>query len=118
MKKLLVLSGFLDQKFPGNLKEAGQIVPDSVRILLCLQKETESGVVWLNLANFLLVSGVPVVKEPDSNGQKKVWLRLVRPGLVRAGFGVTSPLGVWYRLRKKQCLSYFTSILQLETLRF
>ena len=34
MKKLLVLSGFLDQKFAGNLKEVGQIVPDSVRILL------------------------------------------------------------------------------------
>ena len=36
----------------GNLKEVGQIVPDSVRFLLCLQKETESGVVWLNLASF------------------------------------------------------------------
>ena len=33
-----------------------QIVPDSVRILLCLQKETESGVVWLNLASFLQFS--------------------------------------------------------------
>ena len=48
-KKLLVLSGFLDQKFEGNLKEVGQIVPDSARISLCLQKKTESGVVWLNL---------------------------------------------------------------------
>ena len=56
MKKLLVLSGFLDQKFAGNLKKVGQIVPDSVRILLCLQKETESGVVWLNLASFLQFS--------------------------------------------------------------
>ena len=34
MKKLLVPSGFLDQKFEGNLKEVGQIVPNSVRILL------------------------------------------------------------------------------------
>jgi len=34
MKKLLVPSGFLDQKFEGNLKEVGQIVPDSVKILL------------------------------------------------------------------------------------
>ena len=57
MKKLLVLSGFLDQKFAGNLKEVGQIVPDSVRILLCLQKETECGVVWLNLASFLQILG-------------------------------------------------------------
>ena len=49
---MLVLSGFLDQKFAGNLNEIGQIVTDSIRILLCLQKETESGVVWLNLASF------------------------------------------------------------------
>ena len=63
MKKLLVLSGFLDQKFAGNLKEVGQIVPDSVRILLCLQKETESGVVWLNLASFLQFSFQFLVKE-------------------------------------------------------
>ena len=70
-KKLLVLSGFPDQTFAGNLEEVGQVVPDSARISLCLQKETESGVVWLNLANFLLVSGVPGVKEPDSNRQKR-----------------------------------------------
>ena len=30
-KKLLVLSGFLDQKLEGKLKEAGQIEPDSTR---------------------------------------------------------------------------------------
>ena len=29
MKQLLVLSGFVDQKFAGNLKEVGQIVPNS-----------------------------------------------------------------------------------------
>ena len=46
MKKLLVLSGFLDQKFAGNLKENGQIVPDSVRILLFLKK----GRIWCCLA--------------------------------------------------------------------
>ena len=40
MKKLLVLSGFLDQKFAGNLREVGQVVPNSARISLCLQKET------------------------------------------------------------------------------
>ena len=63
MKKLPVLSSFLDQKFAGNLKEVGQIVPDSIRILLCLQKETESGVVWYNLANFLQVSCKLLVQE-------------------------------------------------------
>ena len=63
MKKLLVPSGFLDQKFEGNLKEVGQIVPDSVRILLWLQKETESGVVWLNLASFLQFSFKFLVQE-------------------------------------------------------
>ena len=63
MKNLLVLSGFLDQKFVGNLKEVGQIVPDSIRILLCLQKETESGVVWLNLASFLQFSFKFLVQE-------------------------------------------------------
>ena len=46
MKRLLVLSGFLDQKFAGNLEEVGQIVPVSARISLCLQKEMLSGVVW------------------------------------------------------------------------
>ena len=56
MKNLLVLSGFLDQKFVGNLKEVGQIVPDSARISICLQKVPNSGVVWLQfqlLYNFL-----------------------------------------------------------------
>ena len=55
MKKLLVLSGFLDQKFAGNLKEVGQIVPDSVRILLCLQKRQNlvlSGSIWPASFNF------------------------------------------------------------------
>ena len=42
MKKLLVPSGFLDQKFEGNLKEVGQIVPDSVRILLYLQNKPDT----------------------------------------------------------------------------
>ena len=49
--------------------------------------------VYLTEGTNWLVSGVPGVKEPDSNGQKNVWLRLVRPGLVRAEFGVTSPKG-------------------------
>ena len=30
-KKLLVISGFLDQKLEGKLKEAGQIEPDNTR---------------------------------------------------------------------------------------
>ena len=63
MKKLPVLSSFLDQKFAGNLKEVGQIVPGSVRILLCLQKGTESGAVWLNLASFLQFSFQFLVQE-------------------------------------------------------
>ena len=69
MKKLLVLSGFLEQKFAGNLKEDGQIVPDSVRILLCLQKETECDVVWLNLASFLQFSCKLLVQEARQNQQ-------------------------------------------------
>ena len=32
----LVLYGFLHQMFAGNLKEVGQIAPDSIRILLSL----------------------------------------------------------------------------------
>ena len=36
---------------------------DSVRILLRLQKETESGVVWLNLASFLQFSFQFLVQE-------------------------------------------------------
>ena len=35
-KKLLVLSGFLDQKFEGKLKEAGQIESDNTRFCLFL----------------------------------------------------------------------------------
>ena len=50
----------------------GQILPDSARISLCLQKETESGVVWLNLANFLQTSGPGNQIEPAFF----VWLHL------------------------------------------
>ena len=63
MKKQLVLSGFLHQKFAEKLKEVGQIVPESGRISLCLQKETKSGFVWLNLANFLQFSFKLLVQE-------------------------------------------------------
>ena len=35
-EKVLVLSGFQKQKFAGNLKEVGQIVPDRNRISLYL----------------------------------------------------------------------------------
>ena len=51
-KKWLARSGFLHQKFAGNFKKVVQMMPDSTRISLCLQKKTESGVVWHNLANF------------------------------------------------------------------
>ena len=57
MKKLL------DQKFTGNLKEDGKIEPDCARISLYLQKETESSVVWLNLASILQFSFKLLVHE-------------------------------------------------------
>ena len=63
MKKLPVLSSFLDQKFAGNLKEVAQIVPDNTKTSLCLQKKTESGFVWHNLANLFQVSCKLLVQE-------------------------------------------------------
>ena len=51
-ENLLVLSGFLYQKFAINFREVGQIVSESARISLCLQKTAESDVIWPYLANF------------------------------------------------------------------
>ena len=45
-KKWLVLSGFLHQKFAGNLKQVGQIVPDNTRFCLFVNK----GKFWCCLA--------------------------------------------------------------------
>ena len=48
-KKWLVLSGFLHQKFAGNLKEVAQIVPDNTKTSLCLPKRQNlvlSGTIW------------------------------------------------------------------------
>jgi len=45
MKKFLVLSGFLDQRFAGNLKEVGQIAPDSARILSATLF-TKGDIIW------------------------------------------------------------------------
>ena len=55
------------KRFEGNLKEVGQIVPDSARISVCLQRRKESGVIWLNLANFLQVSCNHLVQEARQN---------------------------------------------------
>ena len=65
-KKWLVLSGFLHQKFAGNLKQVGQIVPDCARQhqnFPLFTKKTESGVVWHNLANLFQVSCKLLVQE-------------------------------------------------------
>ena len=45
---MLVLFGLLDQNFEGNLKEIGQIVPDSTRISFRLQQETHLllSIIW------------------------------------------------------------------------
>ena len=77
-KKLLVLSGILDQKFVGNFKEVDQIVPDSTRISLCLHKRHNlvlSGTIWPTSfkfpANFWC-------RKPDRTSHFLVWLRLGR----------------------------------------
>ena len=56
MKKLLVLSGFLHQKFAEKLKEIGQIIPDSARIYQIKIEPAifSSGFVW---HDFVWISG-------------------------------------------------------------
>ena len=75
-KKLLVLSGFLDQKLEGKLKEAGQIEPDNTRFcLFCKQSKilTLSGTIWPTSfkfpANFWS-------RKPDRTSNFFIWLRL------------------------------------------
>ena len=76
MKKPLVLSGFLDQKFAGNLKEVAQIVPDNTKTSLCLPKRHNlvlSGTIWPTCfkfpANFWS-------RKPDRTSHFLVLLRL------------------------------------------
>ena len=91
MKKLPVLSSFLDQKFAGNLKEVAQIVPGNTKTSLCLQKRQNlvlSGTIW---PTSLQTSGAGSQIEPAIFF---VWLRLASSGMVlsgTSGLGVTTP---------------------------
>ena len=73
----LVLSGYLDQKFEGNLKEVAQIVPDNTKTSLCLQKKDR---IWCCLAqsgqlvsSFLQTSGAGSQIEPAIFWSGSVW---------------------------------------------
>ena len=72
-KKWLVLSGFLHQKFAGKLKEVGQIVPDSTRISLCLQKRQNLVLSGQLLSSFLQTSGAGSQIEPAIFLSGSVW---------------------------------------------
>ena len=82
-KKWLVLSGFLHQKFAGNFKKVVQMMPDSTRISLCLQKRQNLvlfGTIW---PTSLQTSGAGSQTEPAIFLSGSVWLRLAWFCLVR-----------------------------------
>ena len=101
-QKLLVLSGFLDQKFEGKLKEAGQIERRQHQILSLFVIKVKF---WRCLvqsgqlpSSFLQTSGPGSQTEPATFSSGSVWHDFVW----LSGLGVASPLNCMSRFKKLQ----------------